>query len=238
MGRKWVIADIHGCYQTLKALLEHGINPGNEDHIYFLGDYIDRGPGSRQVIDYLRTLQQEGLSITTLMGNHEEGMLNAWKEAHAPARFALFGKKYPAKSAWYSYGGEATMRSFGTDNLQGIPEDYIEWIEQLTPYAAEEKFLLAHAGFNFRHDDIFADTEAMRWVRDFEVDMTKTGGRRVIHGHVPVSLELVETFVQTDRYPYIDLDNGCVYKGRQGMGNLVALDLDNLELKIQPNLDA
>ncbi|MGN6645368.1 MAG: metallophosphoesterase, partial [Cytophaga sp.] len=53
MRRTFVIADIHGCFKTLKALIEDQLQPTNEDQFIFLGDYIDRGPDSKSVINYL-----------------------------------------------------------------------------------------------------------------------------------------------------------------------------------------
>ncbi len=57
MINRWVVPDIHGCLKTLKSLLETRIELTRLDSIYFLGDYIDRGPDSKGVIDYIITLQ-------------------------------------------------------------------------------------------------------------------------------------------------------------------------------------
>jgi len=234
--RKWVVADVHGCYRTVKELVEKQLRPAGDDTLYFLGDYIDRGPRSKEVIDYLRNLKRDGLKLKTLMGNHEEEMFNAYNESLLPSGFLKFPAKRSRKN-WYKYGGDTTMKSFGTDDLKAIPAEYTDWLKNLELYIEEEHFILSHAGFNFREENIFGDTHAMRWIRDFDVDMEKTGGRRVIHGHVPVPLDLIERFIGSDRYSYIDLDNGCVYPGRSGMGNLVALDLVTLEMKVQRNID-
>ena len=56
MRKRWVIPDVHGCVNTLKALIEEQIKPARYDELYFLGDYIDRGPDSRAVIDFIRNL--------------------------------------------------------------------------------------------------------------------------------------------------------------------------------------
>tara|TARA_R110002072_G_scaffold100891_7_gene222404 strand:+ start:912 stop:1172 length:261 start_codon:yes stop_codon:yes gene_type:complete len=68
---KYVIADIHGCYFTLRELLNK-IGLSNDDEIYFLGDYIDRGPNSNKVINYLIDLKERGYNLHTIKGNHEE----------------------------------------------------------------------------------------------------------------------------------------------------------------------
>jgi serine/threonine protein phosphatase 1 len=59
---QYVISDIHGCYFTLTKLLNK-IGPSEEDEIYFLGDYIDRGPASKEVIDYLIDLKESGYNL-------------------------------------------------------------------------------------------------------------------------------------------------------------------------------
>jgi len=67
-----VIPDVHGCVNTLKALIEERIKPTRYDELYFLGDYIDRGPDSRGVIDFIRHLQEDEYTVTALKGNHED----------------------------------------------------------------------------------------------------------------------------------------------------------------------
>ena len=66
MRKRWVIPDIHGCHKTLKSLIEELIKPSRYDELYFLGDYIDRGPDSQKVIDYIRFLQKDEYTITAL----------------------------------------------------------------------------------------------------------------------------------------------------------------------------
>ena len=78
MIKKWVIPDIHGCFRTLKVLIENQIKPNKNDHLIFLGDYIDRGPDSKSVIDYIMKMQQDEFNITVLMGNHEDYCIRAY----------------------------------------------------------------------------------------------------------------------------------------------------------------
>ncbi|MCK5774959.1 MAG: serine/threonine protein phosphatase, partial [Bacteroidales bacterium] len=78
--KRWVIPDIHGYAKTLKSLLAQ-IRPAKEDHLIFLGDYIDRGPDSKGVIDEIMRLQNEGHRVTALMGNHESFLLSNYKYA-------------------------------------------------------------------------------------------------------------------------------------------------------------
>ena len=76
MFKHWVIGDVHGCVLTLRKLVEEKIIPTTQDVICFTGDYIDRGPSSKQVIDYLIELEQQGMQLQLIQGNHEEMFLN------------------------------------------------------------------------------------------------------------------------------------------------------------------
>jgi len=94
-----------------------------------------------------------------------------------------------------------------------------------------------HAGFNFSLEDPFTDKASMLWVKEFKVDIRKTGNRKVIHGHVPVSLDFIELQKNSKSFNFIDLDNGIYMPGKPGFGNLVALELTSKELRVQYNVD-
>ena len=78
MRRQWVIPDIHGCSKTLKALIGEQIRPTRNDWFYFLGDYIDRGPDARGVIDFIIQLEADGFNVRRLRGNHEDFLLKVY----------------------------------------------------------------------------------------------------------------------------------------------------------------
>ena len=138
---------------------------------------------------------------------------------------------------WIDSGGDTTLRSFAVEDMRLFPVQYIEWIKSLPLYVKLDNFLIVHAGFNFEAPDIFADEKAMMWIRDFKVDPEKINHRRVIHGHVPVSLEFIYASLEPGTYHFIALDNGVYMMNRPGFGNLVALELSSLRLLVQPNLD-
>jgi serine/threonine protein phosphatase 1 len=236
MKKQWVIPDIHGCIKTLRGLIEL-INPSPDDELYFLGDYIDRGPSSRDVIDYIRSLQKNSYKVTALKGNHEDVLLTLYDaEIKAPNLWFhhLFNRR---RMGWFSFGGKSTLKSFGSKNLKDIPTEYIEWLRDLEYYAVLDKFVLVHAGLNFKKDDPFEDKRSMLWVRDYEILPEKIGNRRIIHGHVPVNLELITLSIKNSFYKFIDLDNGPYMEGKEGFGNLVALEVNSMEMIIQNNLD-
>ncbi|MGE5425362.1 MAG: metallophosphoesterase [Syntrophothermus sp.] len=236
MRKQWVIPDIHGCLNTLRGLLEEQIRPDKEDELFFLGDYIDRGPDSMQVIDYIRNLETAGYKVIPLKGNHEDFAVELYDaEKNSGSWFKMFsGKK---RRSWDLIGGKETLKSFGVSNLKDIPEEYIGWMRGLRYYAETEKFVMVHAGMNFKIDDPFTDTRAMLWLREYEIQPAKIGNRRIIHGHVPVNMELIVQAVKNSAFRFIDLDNGPYIKGREGFGSLVALELTEMHLVIQDNRD-
>jgi serine/threonine protein phosphatase 1 len=237
MREHWVIPDIHGCAKTLRTLIEDLIKPSKHDWLYFLGDYIDRGPGSKEVIDYLMYLQREDYSMRLLMGNHEDYLIKAYEEELNLKKILGFRQKNQKKREWVFHGGKQTLESFKVHDLRDFPVDYIEWMKNLEYFIELDQYFLVHAGFNFRNGSPFSDKNSMLWIRDYEIDSDKVSNKRIVHGHVPVSLEFIDLSIRNKGYKFIDLDNGCYMTKRDGFGNLVALELNSLEYKIQYNLD-
>lgn len=237
MREHWVIPDIHGCVNTLRALIEDMIQPSKHDWLYFLGDYIDRGPSSKEVIDYIMYLQKEEYNIRTLLGNHEEFLIKSYEEEMNLKSFMGIKQKNLKKKDWLFHGGKDTMKSFRLHDLKDFPLEYLDWMKNLEYYIELENFFLVHAGFNFKLKNPFEDKDSMLWIREYEIDKEKIGNKRIIHGHVPVSLEFIDLSIKNKNYKYIDLDNGCYMTKRDGFGNLIALELNSLEYKVQYNLD-
>jgi serine/threonine protein phosphatase 1 len=116
-GRRFVIGDVHGCVDELERLLD-GVAPTADDSLCFLGDYVDRGPNPRGVIERLIRLQAEGPQCIFLKGNHEDMFL------------AFLGRPGRHGDAFLWNGGNATLASYGCDGLW-IRE---EFISQPHPY--------------------------------------------------------------------------------------------------------
>ncbi len=232
MKRRLVIGDIHGCFQTLKNLFEKEIVITKEDDIYLLGDYIDRGPGSRQVIEYLIQLKWQGFRIFPLMGNHEDMLVQAILDENA-------------LQAWHNNGAEETLKSFGVSEsmlfdyeaLSLIPERYIHFMANLPLFYDLDHFILVHAGLNFRRPDVFGDREAMLWIRDLCYQGDKIGQKTLIHGHTPMPFISIQNTLRKKNEKLINLDAGCVYKDLPGYGKLLGMDLDSRELYVVENSD-
>jgi serine/threonine protein phosphatase 1 len=128
--RVFAIGDIHGCCASLKTLTK-ALELKREDLVITLGDYVDRGPDSKGVIDYLLALQSE-VQLVPLKGNHEIMMLTA----KAASDSALF---------WLRYGGDATLTSYAADTLDDIPGEHWEFLESTLPYYETETHFFVHA---------------------------------------------------------------------------------------------
>jgi serine/threonine protein phosphatase 1 len=236
--RTWVIPDVHGCLLTLQSLVEDLIGLRKEDSLIFLGDIIDRGPSSKGVMDYIIKLEKSGIKTTVIRGNHEEYMAKVFREEQSKSGIRkMLNLKSSSFKEWMMYGGAETLQSFNAYSVSAIPEMYIEWIESLRFYLKWENFLIVHAGFNFEIDDIFSDTHSMMWIREYKIDPVKLGGRKIIHGHVPVTLDFINQSIYSTSFQFIDLDNGVYLTDKPGFGNLLALELNTMELLVQPNRD-
>jgi serine/threonine protein phosphatase 1 len=237
MTKKWVIPDIHGYSGTLKTLIEDQIKPSRNDTIFFLGDYIDRGPESKGVIDYIIRLRKDDYNIRMLRGNHEDYLLRTFDNETVHKNLLGITFRNQLKKEWFKYGGKETLDSFHISDVHEIPPDYITWMRELEYYIELDSFILVHAGLNFGMQDPFNDKHSMLWIRDFKVDLEKTGFRKVIHGHVPVSMDFIDLLISSKKFDFIDLDNGIYMQNKEGFGNLVALELTSMELKVQNNVD-
>jgi len=220
--RTFVIADIHGCFKTLKHLIEK-LHLKEDDELYFLGDYINKGPSSKEVIDFLIKLSFK-YHVLFLRGNHEQLLLDAFKSPSKEADFLM-------------RGGKETLTSFKVGKVNHVPKPYLDWIDRLPLYHQLSDFLLVHAGFNFGLPSIYDDKQAMLNIRSYTSDLIKTEGKLILHGHVPLPLAEIKSSLKRAHNGHISLDNGCAYPDKGDMGNLLALELNSMELIVQSNLD-
>ena len=218
--RKFAISDIHGCLKTFAALLDQ-IQFTTQDELYILGDYIDRGPDSKGVIDLIWTMQAEGYQIKCLRGNHEQMLLNIYEDPFDP----------------FHRGDQQLLASFGVYHAHSIPESYLDWCAQLPYFFEIDNYLLVHAGFDFSTKEPLRDTYAMLWIRNWRADIDRQwlNGRIVVHGHTPTPRPAIEMYLKAvESTPQIIIDNGCVYHGRHPeLGALCALELGTRQMYFQ-----
>ncbi len=207
----YVIGDIHGCLKTFNKLLEQ-ISYSKEDTLYLLGDYIDRGPDSKGVMDRILELQGSGYTVHTLRGNHEQMMMDAALD-------------YSHLKMWLVNGGAEALESFGEVSIEDMEPKYKQFLADTQFYFEVGNYLLVHAGLNLSIDDPFSDTDAMLWLR--RKYTVRFRDKTVVHGHTPTALK--EILSQDPAGAFVNLDAGCVYSGRPGMGYLAGLCLDTKE---------
>jgi len=220
--RKFAISDIHGCLKPFKALLEQ-ISFSKEDELYLLGDYIDRGPDSRGVIDHIWNLQELGYTVHCLRGNHEQMLL-----------YNIDAKDELVDIAEV-LGYPETLSSFGVEEVDRIPKVYIDWINSLPYFMEVDQYLLVHAGLNFKNTSPLNDREALIWIRHWydKIDREWLGNRIVIHGHTPIiQSEIIRSISELAKTPVINIDNGCCFE-TLGFGNLCVLELGRMKLTFQ-----
>lgn len=219
MTRKlYAVGDIHGCYETLKALLTKvdADRDGAPAKVVFLGDYIDRGPLSSHVIDHMIRLQghpPEGVEFVFLRGNHEEFMLDPY-----------------AAGMWFHNGGKQTLDSYvwGGDTDHDWIKKHTYWIQENTVYTHRDgRFLFVHAGINPERSLDKQSEETMVWNRDFnDYDGKFPEDVFVVHGHTPVPSP------QLNRNQ-VNIDTGCVFhRGfSENYGKLTAAVLHEGEIR-------
>lgn len=221
MSSKFVISDIHGCFLTFEALLNK-IGLSKNDELILLGDYINRGKRSKQVVDRIIELTMLGYNLTCLKGNHEDMV------------FDSIGLED------WSPGEEETLKSFGINHLNELDPKYIHWFKNLVPYYENENFIFVHAGLNFKVKKPFEDTYSMRWLVDWydNINYTWLKERGVIHGHQIIEQRKIEEMLSSFHISKVlNIDNGCFLQGSNGFGNLSCLNLTKWELVAQKNID-
>ncbi len=170
MRRTLAIGDIHGCLEPLKLLWDT-IQPQLEDRIIFVGDYVDRGPDTKGVIDFLIGLRDSGkYDITFLSGNHEE-------------KFFLARHGGSEMADWLAHwGGKETLDSYGEDGINAVSESHWEFLRTCKPYLETEDHLFVHA--NLEADVAIAEQLPYTLIhKKFGSPLPHQSGKTMICGH-------------------------------------------------------
>ena len=199
----YLIGDIHGCldnlvnlYNKIKNLVE------DSDTLIFLGDYIDRGLYSYEVIEFLINISKDR-RIVFLKGNHESMFLR-YKESDLDAE------------NYFDNGGMTTLRSYKANGAHGIPLNHQLFYDNLLPYFETDDFIAVHAGFNPKIPDIKnQDEHDILWIRDSFFRSERIWEKTVIFGHTICSIlhgNLKKVYLN-DITNIIGLDTGACYGG-------------------------
>jgi len=207
--RRIFIGDIHGHYNGLMHLIEQ-ISPGSDDQVYFVGDLIDRGPQSAQVIKFV---SESGYS--SVLGNHEKLLLDAFPEGCIDSN-GLY--------AWLYSGGQETLSSY--PSLEALL-DHVAWVRTLPTYLDLGDVWLVHAGIH-PHIPIAEQTsQEFCWIRSEFHSMTQPyfPDKLIITGHtITFTFPKVEPGELAQGQGWLDIDTGA-YHSKSGW--LTGLDLDH-----------
>ena len=212
--RLFAIGDIHGCFDSFREMVENKINLQKSDKLILLGDYIDRGYESKEVIDYIMELSVNGYDVIPLMGNHEAMLLDAYEDED---NFEL----------WFLNGGIETLKSFKINSIFAMDPKYITFFSGLKYFYSYEDFLFVHAGFEDDATDPFADHYTMMWRCRNAYHNPLLQNKTIIHGHKAISVYECEKKIRSGS-KVIDIDTGCVYKHIDHLGKLTAIDCYSL----------
>lgn len=209
----YAVGDIHGRYDLTLGLLEKIWADADSDRqnvLIFLGDYVDRGPASMQVVDYLSKLIRPGWQIVKLIGNHEYSLLEYLKN---PEIYAV----------WRTYGGAETLLSYGVkppmfsdaeeigrahrEFAEKLPREHFLFLSGLSASYEVGDYFFVHAGVrpNVRLDEQVA--EDLLWIRDDFLISDQDFGKVVVHGHTPAEKPIV-------RSNRIGIDTGAYATGQ------------------------
>jgi serine/threonine protein phosphatase 1 len=190
-SRIYAIGDMHGRLDLLErlrmAIVEDAKrHPVERKVVVYLGDYVDRGPDSRGVVDLLARDKLPGFESVFLKGNHEDSML----------QFLVDPGVAPA---WMNYGGDATLYSYGVrppdprriDELlaaqkafiEALPPEHLEFLRALKLVHVEGDYAFVHAGFRAGVPIEFQMPADMMWIRDEFLSSDADFGKIAVHGH-------------------------------------------------------
>jgi len=200
-GRLFAIGDIHGCPDELTALLK-AIDLDRNDTLVFVGDYVDRGPSAKDVIDILIEVKRSHSRTIFLKGNHEDMMLS------------FLGLPGHYGESFLYNGGIATLESYAIDEslldevTDRLPTKHLDFLQNLATSFVRAPYLFVHAGVHPLRSLEDQDAEDMLWIRQEFIAHPHELGHTVVFGHTPMRDVMVEL-------PYkIGLDTGLVYGGK------------------------
>ncbi len=202
-GRLFAIGDVHGCPKELELLLVYlhtslGLN--ESDFVVFQGDYIDRGPDSRAVVELLISFQSEFPNVVFLKGNHEDMLLN------------YLGYPGHLGESYLGNGGREFLLSYRmalltppSEIVTLLPSAHLAFFENLSSFAVHDRFLFVHAGVNPYLSLEEQSEEDLLWIREEFIDFTHQIPKTIIFGHTPFRRVFFDL-------PYkIGIDTGLVF---------------------------
>jgi serine/threonine protein phosphatase 1 len=151
------------------------VNGGHSAKFVFLGDYIDRGPDSRGVLEFVIDLQRRMPSqVVCLCGNHEDLALNAIDDASQIDQWLVHN------------GGDKALRSYGATHPSEVPADHVAWLRALVTHHDDGRRFFVHAGINPARPLDRQNRHDLLWMREPFLSDPRDYGRFIVHGHTPI----------------------------------------------------
>ena len=210
--RVYCIGDIHGRLDLLTELIERIQTDAQQFSgqiiIVYLGDYLDRGSQSKEVIDFILSNEQANIQYVYLRGNHEQTLLD-FLEDEAVAR------------SWLSYGGQSTLASYDVAvtkiptkrtelvELQSqlrtkLPDSHYRFLNKTKSFYSLGTYFFVHAGVNPNYSLANQRPEDLLWIRDEFIDAKKPFEKIIVHGHtVTDAAELLPNRIGIDTGAYV-----------------------------------
>ena len=178
MSITYAIPDLHGRLDLLDSAIEKIVEHSARKRatVVTLGDYVDRGPSSRQVIERLMGWRSDKLTLVNLKGNHEAMM---WETCNNLAEL----------SWWIENGGDRTLASYGDQSSQGncdpriVPPAHLNWIADLALMHVDQHRVFVHAAVDPKIPLDQQSEQTLLWKRYPEGFDLGHGHRHVVHGH-------------------------------------------------------
>lgn len=209
----YAVGDIHGRHDLMTALLDKiwaDSSDSLKNVLVFVGDYVDRGPASAQVVEHLVHLQRPGWDIIKLLGNHEYSLLE-------------FLKKPEIYGSWKTYGGAETLLSYGVkpplfsdpkelhrahaEFVAKFPREHFTFLSGL-PYSHQiGDYMFVHAGVRPGRSLEDQSPEDLLWIRDDFLYCDQGFGKTIVHGHTPSEEPVI-------RFNRIGIDTGAYATNR------------------------
>jgi serine/threonine protein phosphatase 1 len=217
MKRTLVISDIHGEIKLFERLLADVNYNSSQDQLILLGDYVDRGPNSRKVLEKVIELKSDGAFV--LKGNHEDMMIKA----------LTTDEEYSWKNWINRNGGRKTLESYGLNESEFVVQDdeqfikpmlhdetldrHLNFIQKLDHFIELEEYIFVHAGVH--PNQTIGETEqyTLMWIRE-EFHKAYAGEKTVIFGHTPTIHLHNNHSVYFGENNIIGIDGGAVFGGQ------------------------
>ena len=186
--RVYAIGDVHGRLDLLAALHQRIAAELQRDRpgdwrVVHLGDYVDRGPQSRGVVELLMGLQAHDPRYVMLAGNHDIGLVDFLMTPVQDSLFIEFGGIQTARSYGVSYEPGRNLDHFCGELIEAIPLSHLQFLQNCAPSTAFGDFFFCHAGVRPSHTLDDQEAQDLMWIRKGFLDYNGLLEKVVVHGH-------------------------------------------------------